>query len=296
MKNVIYYLKSYGRSILGEKSYNINKQHYLNVQRKISYGFHILTTPFQPLPDFLIIGAQKCGTSALYTYLSYHPQLKKSILKEINYFNDKFDKKTNWYKRHFPLLPGLKKDIQTYEATPEYLYHPNVAERIASFSPHIKLILLLRNPVDRAISNYWHNFNSGREKLSMRETFEKEIALINKENKKPSDDKFYNNTRRYSSNLDRGIYSLQIERYLKHFNLNQILILKSEDFFQDPQATLDKTTDFLTIDQFSFSDTKPRGVGKYKTKTDPQIIKELNEFFKPYNKQLYDQIGFDMGW
>ncbi|MEJ2557594.1 MAG: sulfotransferase domain-containing protein, partial [Anaerolineae bacterium] len=125
--------------------------------------YRLITRFMRVLPDFLIIGAQKCGTDSLFRYLGGHPCIKLASSKEAHYFDLKFDKGINWYRSHFPLIPYKysvkrlrKQDLITGEATPYYLFHPHAPGRAAAIVPHVKLIVLLRNPADRAYSHYNH--------------------------------------------------------------------------------------------------------------------------------------------
>ena len=116
------------------------------------------------LPDFLIIGAQKSGTSSLYRYLAQHPQVRESVLKEVHYFDggleagiDTYALGEHWYRAHFPRRAAMAPGSRTFEASPLYLLHPLAAERIAALMPQVKLVAILRNPTDRALSHYFHN-------------------------------------------------------------------------------------------------------------------------------------------
>ena len=114
------------------------------------------TAPVRTLPDFLIIGAQKCGTSFLYRFLVKHPHVKSAFVKEVHYFDLNFAKGNNWYRSNFPLQVRNTRTYITGEASPYYLFHPHAARRASMVVPDAKLLILLRNPVDRAHSHYQH--------------------------------------------------------------------------------------------------------------------------------------------
>ena len=101
------------------------------------------------LPDFLIIGAQKCGTSSMFAYLNQHPQMKLPDVKEIHFFDLNYSNGLDWYTSHFPPA-SLSHRMVTGEASPYYLFHPHVPERVRLHCPDVKLVVMLRNPVDRA--------------------------------------------------------------------------------------------------------------------------------------------------
>ena len=182
------------------------------------------------LPDFVIIGAMKCGTSALYANLSQHQHVERAAKKELNYFDAHFDKGVEWYRSQFP-SPRWKDGRRsiTGEATPNYLPHPSVPERMAQQLPQARLIVLLRNPIDRAYSHYHHRLRKIRETRSFEE------AIIEEEKTQPHNPFGY---------LSRGIYVDQLVSWSKFFNEEQMLVLKSEDFFERPQETLKLVLDW----------------------------------------------------
>lgn len=260
---------------------------------KASDAYHRL----KPLPDFLIIGTQKGGTTSLYNHLTSHPQVLSAAKKEILYFDYNFSEDENWYRKFFPLLARLKKNFLTGEADPDYLYHFHAAERIAQTTDNIKLIVLLRNPVDRAISHYWFEVKDGHETLSIHEAFEKEEERITEGKQMILGNKdFYSFEYEHFSYKDRGKYSEQIKRYLAYFDLKQMLILKSEDFFIKTQETFNKLTSFLNLPDYTLQSIKPYNVGDYQKKGYTDIRDTLTEFYEPYNKELYSLFNVDPWW
>ena len=145
--------------------------------KKFLWYLRWATAPWRALPDFIIIGAQKCGTTTLFDLLEQHPLLAPSYKKEIHYFDggldpriDTFKKGLSWYRGHFPLKSGKL----TFEASPLYLFNSLCAERIKRAVPDVKLIVLLRNPTDRAISHYFHSLRAGDERLGIAEALKSE--------------------------------------------------------------------------------------------------------------------------
>jgi hypothetical protein len=137
------------------------------------------------LPNYLIIGAQKAGTSSLFNYLSMHPQVKNSYKKEVHYFDKNYDKPINWYKQYFPFKFGVNDKTMIGEATPNYLYHPFVAGRIKKTIPDVKMIVLLRNPVERVISQYFQAVRKNNEKRPLMQSLleeeqEEKIGIMDK--------------------------------------------------------------------------------------------------------------------
>ena len=128
-----------------------------NPGRVFWWLFHRITAPFRALPDFLIVGAQKGGTSSLYAYLAQHPSVLPSFRKEVKFFDCNYFCGHTWYRAHFPLRYKLSRGNRiTGEGTPNYLFHPTALQRLALTLIDVKIIILLRNPADRAYSHYQH--------------------------------------------------------------------------------------------------------------------------------------------
>lgn len=243
------------------------------------------------LPDFLIIGAMKGGTSSLYRNIVNHPQIVSASKKEVHFFDKKYDQGLEWYLNHFPPPTENKEHYVTGEASPRYLIHPDAPKRAYDTLPKVKLIALLRNPVDRAYSHYHHMERKGKEPLSFEESVERERVQFNQ-----NMEQVLENYKAISSSyLTRGIYVDQLKRWMKYFPKEQFLILKSEDFFTDPQSTFNKVTDFLNLPEWDFLNQKQWNVGQYNM-MDVQIREQLQAFFKPYNERLYELLGRDFGW
>src|SRR5919201_3141433 len=139
------------------------------------------TAPLRPLPDFLIIGAQKAGTTALYAYLRWHPGITGPSWKEVSFFDRYYARGEAWYRGNMPSRPRQwlaerrnGRPPLVGEASPSYLFHPLAPERVANLLPRARLIAVLRNPVDRAFSHYQHELSLGREHLSFEEALDRE--------------------------------------------------------------------------------------------------------------------------
>ena len=266
-----------------------------------------VTSPLRLLPDFLIIGTQRGGTTSLYHYLQAHPCIGPASTKEVHFFDMRFHKGLAWYRGHFPSrieqyavqqLHGHS--LVTGEATALYLFHPHAPKRVAEALPFVKLIVLLRNPVDRAYSQYYHAIELGHESLSFEEAIDQEEERTAKERKKVLEDEhYYSQAYKHLSYLSRGIYVEQLQVWMNLFPREQFLILKSEEFYGNPAASLKQLLTFLKVPVF-----EPQlGKKEYKqynnnsyTKMDAAMRTRLIEYFKPYNARLYDLLGVDFGW
>jgi hypothetical protein len=251
----------------------------------------------KPLPDFLIIGTQKGGTTSLYNYLVSHPQVLSAAQKEILYFDYNFSENENWYRKFFPLLARLKRSSLTGEADPDYLYHLHAPKRIAQTTKNIKLIIILRNPVNRAISHYWYEVKGGHEKLPIHKAFDIEEERIAEGRKMvAANEHFYSFEYEHFSYLDRGKYAEQIKRYMTYFDLKQMLILKSEDLFSHTQETFNKLTSFLNLRRYELHNLKSYNTGNYQKERYTDLRNTLSGFFEPYNRELYKLLDIDPWW
>ncbi|HEY9809286.1 MAG TPA: sulfotransferase [Halomicronema sp.] len=240
-------------------------------------------------PDFLIIGAQKSGTTSLYNYLIQHPQILPASQKEIHYFDLNYNQGINWYKAQFP--QKISQNIITGESSPYYLFHPCVPQRVHEHFPQIKLIILLREPVARTWSHYHHEVRLKFEKLSFEEAIANETERLKGETEKLlADDNYYSFNHQHYSYLARGIYHQQIKKWQQYFPKNQILILKSEDFYNNPEKILNQTLEFLQLDPHPIKNYSKYNAGEY-----PEISETTKQYlinyFQPHNQKLSQDLG-----
>jgi len=190
---------------------------FLNMKmQRLNNKYRELTAKYRRLPDFIIIGTQKGGTSSLFSYLRQHSQLKLSGVKEIHFFDSNYLKGTNWYKSHFP-LKWVNFNKKTGEASPYYLFHPHVAKRVYDQCPKAKLIVMLRNPADRAYSHY---MMQNKRKLDPLPTFEEsikaeDVRLIEETQKLLNNPGYKSFNHQKFSYLARGKYYSQIKKWLE---------------------------------------------------------------------------------
>jgi hypothetical protein len=251
------------------------------------------------LPQFIIIGAMKAGTTSLYAYLTEHQQIERALTKEVHFFDHHYARGVAWYRANFPLIEELGSDRITGEASPHYLVHPHAAERIAKVTPDVRLLALLRNPVDRAISHYYHQVSRGREKLSIMDAFDAEEQRLevseNRLGRPLADDGILRARFAYKR---RGIYADDLARYRKHFSDAQCLVLSSEAFFADPADTLAKVFAYLEVDSsHSVNILRPKMVGRYRRDDVPAAAYDyLKAYFKPHNERLFELLGYELDW
>jgi tetratricopeptide (TPR) repeat protein len=241
-------------------------------------------------PDFIIAGASKSGTSSIYYYLSRHPQVLLSHKKELDFYWQNFERGIDWYLAHFPTITD-RADFFTGEATPNYLRFPQVAQRIKDTFPQTKIIILLRNPVDRAISWHYHKFNTGLTKLDLATAIATEIErLATISEAEITDTGYYN-----PDNIMSSLYLYKLKPWIEVLGRNQFLILKSEDFYLNPQESMEQTFKFLDLPSCPLEHYPKVNAGSYQ-EADPHLRQTLAEYFAPYNRQLEEYLGIKFGW
>ena len=271
-------------------------------------AFRATTNPLRLMPDFIIIGTMRGGTTSLYSYLTEHPNIGPAYMKEVHFFDVYFSKGLHWYRAQFPSSVQKyytervqKQNFITGEARPYYLFHPHAPKRIAKTLPQVKLIVLLRNPVTRAYSHYYHEVAGGHEKIA---TFEEAIACEEERIAKEAEllaknEQYISYNHRHFSYLARGIYVDQLKVWMNLFPKEQFLILKSEDFYADPAAGLKQALDFVNVPDLSLKAQKEE-YEQLNTTTPPRMNpatrKRLREYFEPHNSRLYKYLGVDFGW
>ncbi len=289
---------------------------------EMSFRFRMLTRQMRLLPDFLLIGAMRSGTSYLHYLLTRHPSIAPAFTKEILFFSNcdgNYDKGLSWYRAHFPLK--VKKDFSekvrkqkflTGEASPVYIYHPAVPQRILDVVPNAKLIAVLRNPIDRAYSQYNKASKYGNETLPFDEAvrmienapFEEtnRIAVEGLEHSKPywlkmRRDK-YPRTEHSHNNayLCWGVYVNYLEYWFKYFGKDEILVVRSEDMYEKPAQAMRPVFDFLELPHHEMEAYKPLYKPRDYQTMSPETRKRLGEYFRPHNERLYELLGRDMGW
>ena len=262
-------------------------------------NIYALTGPIRSLPDFIIIGTARSGTTSLYYDICQHPCVLPAAYDELGYFDSNFHLGLNWYRSLFPtlfskwLIKQKKQFAITGEDTPFYIWDPIVAKRILKNLPKIKLIVLLRNPVDRAYSNYHLGVRAGTENLSFEDAIKvetKRLEEINEESK--SSIEKYAIRRSY---LAKGFYADQLKIWFEIFNSNQLLIISTEDLKSNPQKVINKIYNFLEI-----PDKHKLIPEKQKKAVYPEMKKETREFlidfYKKNNTELFSLIGQKFDW
>jgi len=239
------------------------------------------------VPNFIIIGCQRCGTTSLYTYLAQHPQILTPIKKEMDFFSWHFDRGIDWYLAHFPPMPSGEQFL-TGEASPSYFDSREGPERLYSLFPEAKLIVLLRNPVDRAISQFYRLTNLNWETRSLDRVIREEVERLNQNPE-------YIIGEEPGNYLARGRYIEFIKNWRAFFPQEQLLILKSEDFYSDAATTVKQVLEFLDLPEYQLSEYQNANPGSYQ-RVNESVRDWLRDYFRPYNQQLEEYLGRKLDW
>lgn len=238
------------------------------------------------LPDFLGIGTQKGGTTSLHRWLSNHPQVFLPACKEVHYFDLQYNKEIKWYSSQFNEATDNQK---VGEITPHYLFHPKAATRISRDLPEVKLIILLRDPAERAISQMFHARQRGFERLQPNEAFEAEELRMS------TGDPI---TMQRHSYVSRSRYLEQLERYEKHFKRQNMLIMKSEEIFEKPDQYWRIILDFLQIQSMPLRNkfvAANKGEGN-KSEISIDLKNKIRTKLASTEAGIRDRYGFGWNW
>jgi hypothetical protein len=273
------------------------------VLRNAVWTYGRMTAFMRPLPDFLVIGAQKSGTTALYAYLRWHPAITGPPWKEVSFFDRHYRRGARWYRGHFPSRPrtwlsSRRNGARTIvgEASPSYLFHPLGPQRVRETVPDARLIALLRDPVDRAYSHYQHEVALGREPLAFEEALDREQERTRGEEERMlRDPAYFSHAWWNHTYLARGRYAEQLERWLAVFPREQLLVLPSEELSERTRETYARVLDFLGARRHEL-DTFPRVFERKYAPMAPGARRRLVEYYREPNGRLFELLGRDLGW
>jgi hypothetical protein len=255
-------------------------------------------------PSLLIAGAQRCGTTSMYKTLCQHPAVIPAVMhKGAHYFDTGYEHGRSWYLGHFPLrmkaaATSRKTGMPTItgESSPYYLYHPLAATRIAHDLPDSKVLVLLRDPVERAYSAHTHESARRYETESFERALQLEPERIDGEHERLLADPGYRSfEHQHHSYLARGRYVEQLERLAGVLGRERIHVADSNRFFDEPEPVYDAIIDFLDLPHqrrpaFEQHNARPR------SDMSPRLRAELEDYFRPYDEQLTDWLGRPPSW
>ena len=255
------------------------------------------------LPGCLIIGVRKGGTRALLEFLNLHPSIQAEK-REMHFFDDddNYNKGLDWYRKRMPFSFS---DQITVEKTPAYFVEESVPERAYKMNSTLKLVIVMRDPVERAISDYTQVQSTRIEKGKPYDSFrdlavDPETGEVNKSYKA----------------IRRSVYHRHMERWLKWFPLSQFHFVSGENLVKNPTEELEKVEKFLglehklTKDHFYFNETRgfycmhlkqkekclAKSKGRQHPFVDEETVQKLRDFFRPHNEKFYQLVGINFGW
>ena len=272
--------------------------YYQLIQRHI----FAITGFIRVIPDFLVIGAKRCGTTSLYQHLSEHPCISRSPRDNIGFFNENYHLGINWYKSLFPTvfykkkMESKNKQCLFFDVTSTYMEEELTAKNVYEVNPNQKIIVILRNPVDRAYSHYHVNVKEKSEKRSFEDAVFEEMNRIKSEriiqNKNKNLRVFTPNNIHY---LKKGFYALQLKSWFKIFPREQILVLSTEEFQEDQNLIYKKIFDFLNIPNMKIKSIEKMEKGNYiPMKHDTRNL--LLDYFRQCNHELFELINMKFDW
>lgn len=225
--------------------------------RRVYVRFGTMTASGRVEPDFLLVGGQRCGTTSLFRAFEQHPHIIRPRLnKGINYFDLNYQRGERWYRGHYP--PERKarpnSDISTavFEASGYYMFHPLAPMRILNDLPTVKIVAMLRDPVERAFSAWKHERARGFDTLPFDQALETEEARTAGERERMLADPNYQSFAfRHFSYMARGDYVPQLQAFYERLPRNRIHVIYSEDFFRHPEAEFARLADFLGVERLA---------------------------------------------
>jgi hypothetical protein len=257
------------------------------------------------LPDFLVIGAAKSGTTTLYGWLSEHPFVEPAVKKEVHFFDYSWYRGVDWYRSHFPFKrdrDAVRREqgrpFLTGEASPTYISHEWAPSRVAKVLPHAKLIVALRNPIDRAYSQFQLAQRENEEPLaSFAEAVDAEESRLRPEHERLRRDPRYNSWPLGTwSYLWRSSYGEQIGHWFSHFPREQFHFLSAEELEADPRRALAGVYDFLRLPPHENANLGWLNTAPPYEPMPAEVRAKLVEYFRSRNERLYELVGIDFGW
>jgi Sulfotransferase domain len=272
--------------------------------RNAYLAFGSRTSRLRMDPSFIVIGGQRCGTTTIFKSLAEHPQVvRPPVDKGTDYYTLHYRHDLDWYRGHFPIRSGAQRRAaefgppMAFEACTYYMFHPLAMERIAKDYPDVKLVAMLRNPVQRAYSAYKHEFARGFEPES---DFERALDLEDSRlegeiDRIWADVDYESHAHRHQAYRHRGQFAEQLERVLEHFSREQLHVMESEAFFADPAGEYQRLLDFLGLARW-----EPRQFERHNARPSspmPEAAKaRLVEHYRPHDARLAEILGRPPYW
>ncbi len=272
------------------------------VDRDLRQDLRLVTAPLRAVPDFILVGEAKCGTTSLFRYLSSHPRIAVSDRKEPNNFID-YPGSLLRARSHYPLLPGLwlralsaGGRILPGEASAEYFSRRRLPDTIATLLPEARILVLLRDPVRRALSDHQMLSRAGVVDEDFDALVENAIRWLSEPALLP----LLEDAGEYEHSsiriVLRGLYRRSLERWFGRFGRDRVLVVISEELFEDPAAVCRRVFEFLGIEPLAIGDRGVRRPGGYDPGRYADARRLLADFYAPHNRQLESLLGRSLPW
>jgi len=255
-------------------------------------------------PSFLIVGAQRCGTTSMSRILDEHPAVFGSLLnEEVHYFDLSYQPGMGWYRSHFALsararraAAAVRAPAMTFESSPYYMFHPLAPARIARDMPGVKLLVLLRDPVERAYSGHSHEMAHGFETEPFERALELESLRLDGEAERIVADPGYKSfSHQHHAYRVRGEYAEQLETLERLFGRERMHVIESGDFFSKPEAAYDGVIAFLGLPNCGYPSFKRRNA-RPRAPMAESVRKALEEHYRPHDERLAAWLGREPSW
>ena len=247
-------------------------------------------------PDFLIIGSQKAATTTLHSYLSKNKNIHSSKIKEIQFFNMNYDRSIKYYKSCFPIK---NKNKLTFEATPDYIDHPLAPKLCYEMFPNIKLIVTLREPVERAFShfNFVQGYSADERNISFEEGLNLESDRMDMAFEHIFTDR-YNSARMFSNYgyLRKGEYVTHLNNWLEYYPIERFHFVDFKDIKSDIHIVIRKICNFLEVPFQKIPQPKHLNKTAYNEKINKETYYNLRNHYRDYNDRLFKLISKDLNW
>jgi|SRR5664279_1902487 len=263
-----------------------------------------VTSRWRMDPSFMVIGGQRCGTTTIFKSLAEHPQvLRPPVDKGTDYYSLYYDRGRSWYRGRMPLAQPSRfratgrGQPQAFEACTYYMFHPLAIERIARDFPAIKLVAMLRNPVERAYSAYKHEFARGFEpEANFRRALDLEDSRLEGEIERIRQDASYESIpHRHHAYRHRGQFAEQLKRVYASFPREQVHVIESEAFFADPGGEYRRLIDFLGLASW-----EPAKIEQHNARPSSPMPEDARSFlanhYQAYDEELADLLGHRPSW
>ncbi|MFB9184480.1 sulfotransferase [Dactylosporangium sucinum] len=271
-----------------------------------SRNYGQLTAARRILPSFLICGGQRCGTTSLYRALAAHPAVIKAVLhKGVHYFDVGYHHGLRWYRGHFPLRRRAERvrtefgvPAQTFESSPYYMYHPHALGRIARDLPGVRLVVLVRDPVERAYSQHAHEVARGFEpEVDFARALDLERERLAGERERLLADPFsYSFAHQHHAYRARGEYIEYLEPMAELLGRDRVHVVDSSLFFTRPEPVYDAVVDFLGLPRTGSYPPFERHNARPRNRLDDSIASKLAEHYRPYDERLAAWLGYRPSW